>query len=294
MNEKPQKKDKIQSLGKIIPKTLSTLRKISENETSKQNLVLAKADLNLNINQMLKIADKESIRQEIGKSIAIVITDLGVKTMPDKYAQKRIVYYLLSYYKDFSIEEIRLAFELAIVGKLEIEIEHYQSFDIKYLSKILNAYRKYRNEKKLRIRAEQMQEPKEPTAKEIRISKIKYLKTLSKTYENYKNTGVLNRFIHWVAYNQLIEIQVLEISENYWVELIQRSEKIYKTQLKKSKKKENKEILKQFETVKYIYPFELSRIRNIAKKLAIQDFFESLKRNNENLNEIFIKTGSYE
>ena len=270
------------------------MRRISENETSKQNLALAKTDLNLNINKMLKIADKESIRQEIGKNIAIVITDLGVKTMPDKYAQKRIIYYLLSYYKDFSIEEIRLAFELAIVGKLEVEIEHYQSFDIKYLSKILNAYRKYRNEKNIRIRAKQKQESKEPTAEEIKTSKIKYLKILSKTYENYRNTGTLNRFIHWVAYNQLIEIQVLEISENYWTELIQRAEIIYKIELSKSKKQEHKEILKYFEIVKYIYPYELSRIRNIAKKLAIQDFFESLKRNNENLNEIFIKTGSYE
>lgn len=262
--------------------------------TTNNKPVLAKLDLNLNFNQMLKITDKESIRLEIAKSIAVAITDLGIKSIPDQYLQKRIIYYLLTYYRDFSIEDLQLAFELAIVGKLDVEIEHFQSFSIKYLSRILNAFRKYRNEKNIRIREKQTHETKELNEEEREILKIKYLKNLVQTYETYKNTGVLKILIHWIAYNHLIEIEILKISENYWLELIQRAEIKYKKRLKQSKKKEDKNILIHFETVKYIYPFELTRIRNIAKEIAIQDFFENLKRNNESLNDIFIKSGTYD
>ena len=223
----------------------------------------------------------------------MIISDLGINAMPDQYSQKRIIYYLLSYYQDFSIRDIQLAFEFAIVGKISVDIEHYQSFDVKYLSNILNTFRKYRNEKQIRIRAKE-ENSKELSEEEKKILEIQYLKYLGKADKTYKTTGVLPISIHWIAYNQLVEIEVLAISESYWLELIQRAEKTYKNQLKQSKKKEDKEILKHFETVKYIYPFELTRIRNIAKKIAIQDFFKNLKINKKNLSDIFIQAGTYD
>ena len=263
-----------------------------------QTFNLKEIDLNLSINKVLKFAEKKIIRQEIGKSITIIISDLGIKTIPDIYAQKRIIYYILTYYQDFSIEEIKVAFEMAIVGKLDVETEHFQSFDVKYISTILNSFRKFRNEKiflkQAKENQKQSQKSEELSKNEQEELQAEYLKRLVESYEIYKKTGIINILIHWIAYNQLLEIQVLEISENYWTELMQRAEIAYKNELQRSKKQEHKEILKHFETAKYVYPFELSRIRNIAKKLAILDFFKNLKQNNENLSEIFIKTGSYE
>lgn len=241
---------------------------------------------------MLELASIESIRQELGKSIAIIITDLGVRIKPDFYAQKRIIYYLLTYYQDLSIRDIQLAFELAIVGKINVDIEHYNSFDIRYLARTLNAFRKYRTEQQQKLKSHE--KPLEISEKDKENIRIKYYKKLVKADITYKQTGVLPILFHWMAYNHILEIGVLQVSENYWTNLIYEAEKIYKYQLQQSNKKEHKEILKNFETVKYVYPFELTRIREIAKKLAIQDFFENLKNNNENLNDIFMKIGSYD
>lgn len=243
---------------------------------------------------MLKLANKESIRREIGESIAIVITDLGVKTMPDKYTQKRIIYYLLTYYRDFSIDEIKLAFELALVGKITVDIEHYHSFDIKYLSRILNAFRKYRNEQNRILLASTPKKPTIISEQEKKASRIKYFRSLERIYETYQNTGILNIFTHWIAYNQLLEIGLLKVGENDWIRFIRQAENDYKKQLIQSNKREDKAILHRFDTIKYTYPNELSRIRNIAKKLAIQDFFQKLNQANENLNELFKISGIYE
>ena len=242
---------------------------------------------------MLKLANTDSIRQEIGESIAIVIADLGIKTIPDKFAQKRIIYYLLTYYRDFSIDEIKLAFELALVGRITVDIEHYHSFDIKYLSRILNAFRKYRNEQNRILIANQPKKVKVITEKEKKVSQIRYFQNLERAYETYQKTGILNIFIHWIAYNQLLEIGILIVDDNDWINFISQAENAYKKQLLQSNKREDKEILYHFDTVKNTYPNELSRIRNIAKKLAIQDFFRKLKQANENLNELFKNLGIY-
>jgi len=243
---------------------------------------------------MLKLATIDSIRQEIGECIAVIISDIGVKTMPDKYAQKRIIYYLLSYYRDFSIQEIRLAFELALVGKVQVDVEHYQSFDIRYLSRILNAFRLYRNEQNQRLITNQPIKLEPISEKEKQKIEIKYYKSLEKAYEYYEATGIFNISIHWLAYNQLLEIGLLEINDNDWIRFIRKAEIDYKTHLEHSQNIEHKEILKKFERVKHTYPNELSRIRNIAKKIALQDFFRKLKNTNKNLNELFKKIGIYE
>ena len=81
---------------------------------------------------------------ELGKIFMQVIGDMGIKNLPSKATEQRIIYYIVNYYKDFSLQEIRKAFELAIIGEIEADAEHYHSFDIKYICKILNAYRKRR------------------------------------------------------------------------------------------------------------------------------------------------------
>ncbi len=253
---------------------------------------------NLPIRQLLKTTEKETIQQGIGKAIALVIADLGLKTIPDQSSQKRMIHYFLNYYHDFSFEEIIKAFELAMVGKIDISIEHYDSFDIKYLTSILNAYRQYRKRKQQQQKAKPKAIAQQSTETEQRNSRIRFFRQIEKTYESYLKTGQLKIYIFWVVYNQLVDYEILQVSEEEWNIHLEQAEKIHLQRLQNPKDQSQRvqfnSIIENFEKVKYNYPFELSRIRNIAKEVAIKSFFKDLKQNKSNFNEILTISGVYE
>ena len=253
---------------------------------------------NLPIRQLLKSTQSVAIQQKIGTTIAIIVADLGLKTIPDQLAQKRMIHYLLSYYQDLSFEEIIKAFELALVGKFSVNIEHYDSFDIKYLTKILNAYRDYKKINTPKLPTARTEEAKPPTEAEKRQTRIGFFKNLEKTYKTFQKTGNLDIIIHWLVYNKLLEYNIIHISENDWSILMDKATKLHKLRLNSPKtttqKKEFTTILQNFEKLKFKYPFELSRIQNIAKEIAVIEFFQKLKRNNLNFHTIIVNSGAYE
>jgi len=234
----------------------------------------------------------------IAKALVEIMTDLGIRKFPEAYTQKRIVYFLQTYYQEMSIGELKLAFELAFMDMLSVDIEHYNSFDIKYLTRILNAYRVYRNEKRKAIDRKLEHDKPEPTPEEQAQHHRNFINRIVDAYEKYKNDDVFEVRITWLVYDFLLENNLLEISENQWNVFIEEAEKIYKRRLLNNKSNYNRrgrmQKLKNFEILRFQYPNELSKIRNIAKELALKAYFKMLKEKEINLKEIFIKTGVYE
>jgi len=253
---------------------------------------------NLPIRQLLKGTEKEVIQSQIGKAIALVLADIGLKTIPDQLAQKRMIHYLLTYYQDLSFEEIVKAFELALVGRFDVNIEHYDSFDIKYLTQILNAYRKYRKGLNQRMNSSKQIGEHQPTEEENRVSRIDFFRQIEKSYQVYEKTGNFNILMPWFVYDKLLNYNVLQVSENEWNTYQEQAEKSYKQLLQTPKslnqRREFQTILQNFDTTKFTYPFELYRIRNIAKENALRDFFEKLKNSKTEFNEILLKSDIYE
>ncbi len=100
-----------------------------------------------------------------------VSNDLGVKESPNNEQLKSLVMFLRRNYGNLSIESIEYAFEMALTASLPVEVEHYQSFDKKYISKVLNAYQKHQRSviKKTSDEAQKMErEIKEKHYKERR------------------------------------------------------------------------------------------------------------------------------
>jgi hypothetical protein len=249
-----------------------------------QSVITSQTMLNSSLIKLSKIVDIDTIRLEIGKTISLILKDIGIINYPDKYAQKRIIYYLLSYYKDFSLLEIRQAFELALSGKLQVNIEHYQSFDIRYLTRILNAYKEH---KKAQILAKiPLEKPQISLSKPIQACSkpvnYAYLSRLASSLDKTQN--IQNVYIVYdLAYNKLIEEGIILVSQEDWVKFLARAELQYLAKLKQSTSFEDKRILQNFEKVKYQYPFELTRIQRIAKKMAVLDFLHQLKSSKTSL-----------
>jgi hypothetical protein len=235
--------------------------------------------------KLTKAVEMETIRIEIGKIISTILKDIGIQNYPDQYAQKRIIYYLLRYYKDFSLTEIRQAFELALTGQVKVNAEHYQSFDMRYVSRILNAFREFRRVRSLAHNPldtplTSLQYPSEVGSQ---TPNLRYLSRLAGVLDRVQSFEKLH-IVHTIAYNKLIEEDILQVSEQDWIKFMAKAELQHKAKLRQSRTYEAKRILQAFSQVKYQYPFELTRIQRIAKKIAVIEFLQELKTSGQTIN----------
>lgn len=100
--------------------------------------------------------DTEKLIENISKLVEYLARDLGIRGEIDGYSKTRFYDILVKYYSDLTLTEIKSAFEISLMGELdkylpkngngEPDKNHYQSFSVEFISKILNAYRKRRNE----------------------------------------------------------------------------------------------------------------------------------------------------
>tara|TARA_R110000772_G_C13310310_1_gene440347 strand:- start:17877 stop:18758 length:882 start_codon:yes stop_codon:yes gene_type:complete len=108
----------------------------------------------------IEIISDEFLIEKVAILTKYICMDLGIKDRHDaemmKYINSRLFTMLKGHYSDFTIEDIKLAFELLEIGTLDKWLptnndgtpnrEHYQSFNVKFYTKVLNAYRNYKKE----------------------------------------------------------------------------------------------------------------------------------------------------
>lgn len=112
---------------------------------------ILKASTNIPIKEM----PDEEFTTKVAALSRYILMDAGLRNASD-YELTRFAAILRMYYSMFSLQDIRMAFELAMTGELDDFLptdkngkpdkNHYQSFNVEYISKILNAYKKRRGE----------------------------------------------------------------------------------------------------------------------------------------------------
>jgi hypothetical protein len=130
----------------------------------------------------------EEIKQAI--RYTAVIIGLRAENYPTKDDVAILVTYIQKYYPGHTPAEIRLAFELAIDGKIECEVKHYENFSVMYFSGVMNAYRKWAKDevKQIPEQVEQKLYPESQLDLEIAqnnlTSAFRYLKKIDKLPKN--------------------------------------------------------------------------------------------------------------
>jgi hypothetical protein len=99
--------------------------------------------------QICKLTD-DQLKQGIAMLVKYIKTDVGLKAQVSDYDLSRFTTYMREYYSHLSINEIKLAFEFALVGMLDeylpkrkdgtADISHYGEFSADYYTKIIKAY----------------------------------------------------------------------------------------------------------------------------------------------------------
>lgn len=73
----------------------------------------------------------------------MVKVGLRSQNWPEGEEKAVLIEHIVSNFGGHRIEEIKLAFEMAIAGKFDVEVNCYENFSCYYFSTIMNAYRKW-------------------------------------------------------------------------------------------------------------------------------------------------------
>jgi len=117
---------------------------------------------------------------------------IGVKEPITDIENDLITKFIIRQFGDFTLKEIEYSFELAMAGKLDVNAEHYQSFNIKYIGHILKKYRSIRG--KAIKEMDQIEMRKQE--KQIDMTDFDYCKEM---YNGLKKNTLNNKKVpeHW-------------------------------------------------------------------------------------------------
>jgi hypothetical protein len=76
------------------------------------------------------------------ENLAYIFTLLGFTKYPDKDEMMIIEDFIRTSYPLYTIEEFRIAFKMAVQGKLDCSTEHYEKFSPKFIGQVMAAYTK--------------------------------------------------------------------------------------------------------------------------------------------------------
>lgn len=113
----------------------------------------------------------------ISQNLRYILMAIGIRAanMPDELEKAFLIGFIRQHYGGHTVAEIRLAFDMAITGRLNVDSDCYQNFTAAFFSKIMNAYRRWSS---MEIHQVQKRlEPPPPTPEE--------LEQIDREYEQY-------------------------------------------------------------------------------------------------------------
>lgn len=177
--------------------------------------------LQASVRTRIKDLAPEEVAEKLKKMLHFIAIDVGYKITNAaewQYTQTRIFDIVTKYYGELTLAEIKLAFELAMVGELNEyipngDIKHYQQFNGEYVSRILNAYKKRQNDAIVKAYEAIPSEPVRISQNDIERGKRFMASKFRKAYYEYKYRGIVDDSVfamHVFVYNWLCKIGYAE------------------------------------------------------------------------------------
>lgn len=155
--------------------------------------------------QNKKIVHREV--EELKEALRYAMVKIGLRSQnwPSEEEKGVLLNHIVTNYGGHTVEEIKLAFDMAITGKLNVEVNCYENFSCLYFSNIMVAYRiwaveEYKQipeppvmvEKKEDMSKEAMQDWFDVTAKKIRSGEMQLEFVPPMLYEFLDDNGNIN------------------------------------------------------------------------------------------------------
>ena len=102
--------------------------------------------------QLHKAVDTPKIRyvheETIKQALRAIMVKVGLRAanMPDEAEKRILLAFIVENYGNHTVDELNLAFNMAISGRLGVDAKCYENFSCLYFSEIMNAYRLWAKE----------------------------------------------------------------------------------------------------------------------------------------------------
>lgn len=158
--------------------------------------------------------EQQEFLGNIEKLTKYILIDVGIKNSEGYYVT-RFTDILLRYYSTLTLNEIKLAFELAMAGELDAFLpkdrdgnpdkNHYQAFNVEYITKILNAYKKRSREAEYKAYMALPAPKNELTPETKELYRQNTINMIIGKFKEYQTTGKIkfDDVNDFVIYNEL-------------------------------------------------------------------------------------------
>lgn len=163
--------------------------------------------------QSLRVRHEEDLKQVL--RYAMVLVGLRGNNMPTEEEKFVLLNFIRSNFGNQTPEEIKLAFELAVSGKLGIDAKCYENFSCEYFGRIMKAYIDYARQETHAIPKE-IEEPKAiPSDADLKMAAINSANMYSQEMIRCQERGIK---MNWIAgglhvlYDYVVKFGIYEAS----------------------------------------------------------------------------------
>lgn len=233
----------------------------------------------------IKSAQDEEIKAVLKYCFALI--GLRPEQWPDELQKMVLLNFLRENYSGHSLEEIKLAFDLGVAGKFNLEMAHYQNFSCIYLGSAMRAYQKYAaqvlNQERNRYQ-EVLSEPL-PSPEQQEMDDKLFANEYYRKYLNYEFSAVSLEYAHWVYDTldrfKLIRYTVAEKKQYMEEAELIRQKEIHAPPVDFHKHKEMNKLIEAY--INNLVPeSEKQLVKQYAKRLALMDLFKKWKEQGRN------------
>lgn len=210
-----------------------------------------------------------------------IMNKLGLReaNIPGKDEMGILIHHLLTNYGSHTCEEITLAFDMAIAGKLELlpgeSVNCYENFSCLYFSSIMNAYRRWAAQVHEQLKPLTFPEP--PESESMTDDAMEHW--ISETRKMRLPVDLLPVLMYeYLAKNGKIAVTSAEKHEYLERAVVYRQGKLIKA-LEEEMTASNRDTLAAFNSMKLKSEFtgtEVGILKSLAKKMILYDYLQSL------------------
>lgn len=259
--------------------------KLSDND-----LMIAQAGVS---EKPIRLVPEKELLNNVAVASKFICRDVGIRSWDNaevmKYDAVRFFTTLKTYYKEFTFKEVKLAFELAMVGQLDEWLpkdkngnpdkNHYQAFSLEYVTKILNAYKSKKNNVWFKARKALPPVVKVVTKEEKEFYRKSFIQDIYNAFELYKKDGTEPAFVLSVFIKEFLAQGVItEIPKPKSIAI----EKAYRLAVTSGNKEERKTISEQYHkltgrgrTAK-VGDMLLHRAQAVQNNITIRECFDEI------------------
>lgn len=177
--------------------------------------------------QTLRLRHEEDLKQVL--RYAMVLVGLRGNNMPTEEEKFVLLNFIRNNFGNQTPEEIKLAFELAVSGKLEVDAKCYENFSCEYFGRIMKAYIDYARQETINVPQVEEVVKEIPSDKDLKIQAINsanmYAQEMIRCQERNIKMNWIAGGLH-VLYDYIVKFGIYEPS-------LEDKQRIYATNVNK-------------------------------------------------------------